>query len=132
MSLMICHFILYVRDQDVSTRFYQQVLAQPPILNVPGMTEFRLSNGCVLGLMPEKGIQRLLGNAIQNPEKANGVPRAELYLIVPDPENFMRRCEAAGGRLLSPFELRNWGDRAGYFGDPDGHVVAFASRADQT
>lgn len=129
---MICHFILYVRDQDVSTRFYQQVLAQPPILNVPGMTEFRLSNGCVLGLMPEKGIQRLLGNAIQNPEKANGVPRAELYLIVPDPENFMRRCEDAGGRLLSRFELRNWGDRAGYFSDPDGHVVAFASRTDQT
>lgn len=125
---MVCHFILYVRDQEASTRFYQKILGQAPTLNVPGMTEFQLLDGCILGLMPEHGIKRLLGEAIEHPEKAKGVPRAELYLIVSEPGKCIARAENAGGRLLSPLEERNWGDKAGYIADLDGHVVAFASR----
>ena len=125
---MICNFILYVRDQQASTRFYQNVLAQEPKLNVPGMTEFQLSNESVLGLMPEKGIKRLLGEAIEDPEATNGISRAEIYLTVLAPEKFMERAIAAGGRLLSKIENRNWGDKAGYVADLDGHVIAFASR----
>lgn len=125
---MICNFILYVRDQDVSARFYQNVLNLEPNLHVPGMTEFRLSSECVLGLMPEKGIKRLLGAAIQDPERTNGIARAEVYLTVESPEVFLDRALAAGGRLLSPLEPRNWGDTAGYIADPDGHVLAFATR----
>lgn len=125
---MICNFILYVRDQDVSTRFYQSVLNLQPQLHVPGMTEFRLSNGCVLGLMPEKGIKRLLGAEIEDPEKTNGIARAEVYLTIESPEVFLDRALLAGGRLLSPLETRSWGDKVGYVADPDGHVLAFASR----
>lgn len=123
---MICHFILYVRDQEASTRFYRSILAREPELNVPGMTEFRIAESCVLGLMPEAGIKRLLGDSIMHPEKANGIARAEVYLRVPDPEDFLTRAEAAGGKLLSKYQARNWGDMAGYVADPDGHVVVFA------
>lgn len=125
---MNCNFILYVRDQEVSTRFYKSVLGQDPQLHVPGMTEFKLFEKCVLGLMPEKGIKRLLGDAIGDPEKTNGIARAEIYLSVENPETYIERALAAGGRLLSSVALRNWGDMAGYIADPDGHVVAFASR----
>ena len=125
---MTCHFIFYVHDQEASAHFYQKTLAQSPSLNVPGMTEFLLSSGCILGLMPEKGIKRLLADAIQDPENAKGIPRAELYLVVAKPEEFMARAEDAGGRLLSAVETRDWGDRAGYVADPDGHVIAFAAR----
>lgn len=125
---MICNFILYVRDQEASMRFYQTVLGQDPVLHVPGMTEFRLSDGCVLGLMPEKGIKRLLGVTIEDPEKTNGIARAEVYLTVESPQIFLNRAMSAGGRLLSPLEPRNWGDTAAYVADLDGHVVAFASR----
>ena len=126
---MICNFILYVRDQDASTAFYQRVLGMEPRLHVPGMTEFRFSEACVLGLMPEKGIKRLLGAAIDDPEKTNGIARAEVYLTVGSPEMFLERAVAAGGRILSPLEQRNWGDKAGYIADPDGHVIAFAARS---
>lgn len=126
---MTCNFILYVRDQEASMQFYQTTLGQKPQLHVPGMTEFLLSAGCVLGLMPEKGIKRLLGDAIVDPEKTNGVARAEVYLSVEDPALFIERALGAGGRLLSPLEPRNWGDTAGYIADLDGHVVAFASRS---
>jgi len=46
------HFILYVTDQPISTQFYGNVLSIKPTLNVPGMTEFRLNSGGILGVMP--------------------------------------------------------------------------------
>lgn len=55
------HFILYVRDQRKSAAFYAGVLSIPPQLDVPGMTEFVLPGGAILGLMPEAGIVELLG-----------------------------------------------------------------------
>ncbi len=123
---MICHFILYVRDQAVSTKFYTHVLAMEPVLDVPGMTEFKLGDQCVLGLMPEKGIKQLLGNSIQDPEKTNGIARAEIYLRVREPKEFLDRAKQNHAVLLSGLENRNWGDKVGYIADPDGHVVAFA------
>jgi hypothetical protein len=39
---MKAHFILFVAAQEKSTAFYSSVLGEAPILNVPGMTEFRL------------------------------------------------------------------------------------------
>ena len=125
---MICHFILYVRDQDASAQFYRKVLAREPSLNVPGMTEFQISNESILGLMPEKGIKQLLGKAIEDPETTNGIARAELYLMVLEPQKFLDRALEAGGRILSKIELRSWGHMAGYVADLDGHVVAFAEQ----
>ena len=75
---MKAHFILYVSDQGRSTAFYSDVLGEIPTLNVPGMTEFRLEDSTVLGLMPETGIVKLLGPAIVHPALARGVPRAEV------------------------------------------------------
>jgi predicted enzyme related to lactoylglutathione lyase len=54
------HFILYVADQARSAAFYAKVLCVEPRLDVPGMSEFVLPGGAVLGLMPEAGIRRLL------------------------------------------------------------------------
>lgn len=125
---MICNFIIYVRDQKASCLFYKTILGQEPVLDVPGMTEFRLSSESVLGLMPEKGIKRLLGDTIKDPESTNGAARAELYLTVASPEASLEKALMAGAKLLSKVEARNWGDRAGYVADLDGHVIAFASK----
>jgi len=126
---MKAHFILYVADQERSTAFYSAVLDQAPTLNVPGMTELVLEDSAVLGLMPEDGITRLLGAAIDHPSSARGVPRAELYLVVENPAAFYARAIATGARELSPLSLRDWGSRVAYCLDPDGHVLAFASPA---
>lgn len=126
--LMQCNFILYVRDQEAATRFYRSVLGQAPVLHVPGMTEFRLGDEFVLGLMPEKGIKRLLGSAIPDPERTSGAARAEVYLTVQDPEGWLQRAVEAGAKLLAPVAPRDWGDDAGYVCDLDGHVLAFASK----
>lgn len=118
--------ILYVREQRAAADFYTAVLGVAPILDVPGMTEFALGSACKLGLMPERGIQRLLGAALPDPAGARGVPRAELYLSVDDPAAYHRRALAHGAVELSPLAPRDWGDEAAYSLDPDGHVLVFA------
>lgn len=121
------HFIFYVADQARSTRFYSAVLAVSPRLNVPGMTEFVLPGGAILGLMPESAIERLLGPALPSPSAARGIARAELYLVVDEPAGFHARALEAGARELSPLSPRAWGHAAAYSLDPDSHVLAFAS-----
>ena len=108
------HFILYVRDQRASAAFYREVLAVEPRLDVPGMTELELASGAVLGLMPEAGIVRLLGESLPSPGAARGVPRAELYLLVDEPGVFHARALAAGARELSALAPRAWGHDAAY------------------
>ncbi len=120
------HVILYVDNQTVSSVFYRTVLAAEPVLDVPGMTEFRLGEGSILGLMPVAGIRRLLGDALPDPRTAQGIPRAELYVLVDDAHACLHRAIGAGARLLSPLMPRDWGHAVGYVLDPDGHVLAFA------
>lgn len=122
------HLILYVADQRASAEFYTRTLARLPDLDVPGMTEFRLDGGAVLGLMPVQGIRRLLGPRLPDPSAAHGVPRAELYLLVDDPAAYHERALRHGAKELSPLTVRNWGHAAAYSMDADGHVLAFACR----
>lgn len=120
------HLILYVADQARATAFYAAVFARAPDLDVPGMTEFHLGTGAVVGLMPAAGIRRLLGPGLPDPASGAGIPRAELYLVVDDATDCHRRALAAGATELSPLQARDWGARVAYSLDLDGHVLAFA------
>lgn len=120
------HFILYVRDQARARAFYAVALGESPALDVPGMTEFHLREGTVLGLMPEAGIRRLLGAAMPDPATGSGIPRAELYLLVDDPAAYHARALSAGASELAPLAPRDWGHVAAYSLDADGNVLAFA------
>jgi len=120
--------ILYVNDQEASTDFYSKLFRQNPDLNVPGMTEFKLAENCKLGLMPNKGIAKILSGKTPHPEQGNGIPRCELYLYV---DNITLEADNAieiGAKLISPVEDRDWGDKVCYFADPDGHIIAFAKK----
>ena len=131
MGIKNSHLIFFVKDQQKSAVFYSSVLNMKPRLDVPGMTEFDLGSGTILGLMPEQGIKNLLGDAIKDPASAKGVPRSELYLQVDDAGIYHQRSVENGGRALSALELRNWGDKVAYSSDPDGHILAFAEKADE-
>ncbi len=124
---MKSHFILYVKDQEKSTGFYEAVLAQKATLNVPGMTEFKLNDNSILGLMPSHGIKKLLGDKLPDPSTAYGIPRAELYLVVDNPGEYHKRALESGAAELSEMKIRDWGHKAAYSLDPDGHVIVFAN-----
>lgn len=125
---MQTQFILYVSDQEKSKHFYEQLLNLKPSLHVPGMTEFQLSETTKLGLMPENGIAKILGNATPHPNTGNGIPRCELYLKVKNANEYMERGIQLGAKLISPMQQRDWGDKAGYLADKDGHIIAFAEK----
>jgi catechol 2,3-dioxygenase-like lactoylglutathione lyase family enzyme len=128
MTAMRSYFILYVADQERSTAFYKAVLASEPLLHVPGMTEFTLPSGAILGLVPERRIKALLGPALPDPAAAHGIPRAELYLLLEAPEALHERALRSGAHELSAMAARDWGHTVAYSLDPDGHVIAFARR----
>lgn len=124
-------FIIFVKNQEKSRAFYEKIFGFKPTLDVPGMTEFKLFDHVTLGIMPEEGIMRILENKIQDPKNANGVPRSELYLYVDDPDEYYFKLVNAGGTGISKMKLRNWGDYVSYGSDIDGHILAFAKKANE-
>ena len=120
--------ILYVEDQEISTVFYTKVLRQNPVLNVPGITEFRLPENFPLGLMPNTSIAEILNGKTPMPQSGMGIPRCEIYLYVENIEAELVNILQNSIELISGLEERNWCDNAFYFSDPDGHIIAFASK----
>ncbi|MFA6261368.1 MAG: VOC family protein [Bacteroidia bacterium] len=120
--------ILYVKDQDKSTDFYKSILRMKPVLHVPGITEFELTQHCKLGIMPNAGIAKILQNVTPHPDLGDGIPRCELYLYVDDIQMEYENALAQEAVLISPVMDRDWGDRVCYFADPDGHILAFATK----
>jgi catechol 2,3-dioxygenase-like lactoylglutathione lyase family enzyme len=127
LAITKAHFILYVQDQARSTAFYTHVFGYPPSLNMPGMTEFTLTENTIVGLMPEAGIKRLLGARLPDPAHGTRPSRAELYLLVRQPLAYHQRALEAGAQELSGLAERDWGHQAAYSLDLDGHVLAFAA-----
>jgi hypothetical protein len=129
MAMKEAYFILYVSDQAESALYYGEVLDRKPILDVPGITEFELRDGSILGLIPVQSAGRLLGKSLFR--SSSKVPKAELYLVVDDPGICHQRALDRGATELSPMQLRDWGHRAAYSMDHDGHVLAFAEKVAQ-
>jgi catechol 2,3-dioxygenase-like lactoylglutathione lyase family enzyme len=123
---MYVEFILYVKDQERSKRFYAALLDLPPSLDVPGMTEFILPGGAKLGLMPESGIARIISGPMPHPDTGRGIPRCELYLVVKDLAGSCAHAERIGARSVDPVSDRDWGHRVAYYADDDGHIIALA------
>ncbi len=121
-------FILYVSNQEKSTKFFETILQQNPSLNVPGMTEFTLNEFVKISLMPNDGIANIITPILPHPTSGNGIPRCELYLQVKNIETVFEEAKKAGAIEISPIALRDWGDTVGYVADFDGHVIAFATK----
>jgi len=128
--VIILHTILFVADQAKSADFYSRVLNIEPGLDVPGMTEFHLSGGAVLGLMPRASAKRLFSGTVKIAAENLDEKSVELYLLVDDAVSYIRRAVNAGAVEIDPLKMRDWGHRAGYCLDPDGQIIAFAEQID--
>lgn len=129
--ISLLEVILYVNNQSDSADFYRSLLDREPVLDVPGMTEFSVTDNCRLGLMPSAGIAKILGRATPHPDTGAGVPRCELYFAVEDPAAEFDRAVRLGAHPVSPAAPRGWGDVVSYVADLDGHVLGFARKMSQ-
>lgn len=124
---MVVHKILFVSDQKLSRDFYKYVFQLKPRLDVPGMTEFELNENCILGLMPIKGIQKIIGEDLPKLSFNNELSSSELYFKSDNSEDLYGRAKKRGAKVLSPWQMRDWSDRVAYVADSDGHIIAFAT-----
>lgn len=123
--------VLHVPDQEAARLFWESLTLGKPRLHLPGMTEFELPGGLLLGLMPEAGIRRLLPALAERGSPPPHQVRAELYLLVEHPQGWLERALRADARLVDELRLRDWGDEAAYVLDPWGHLLAFARSVPQ-
>ena len=118
--------IFAVSDVRQSVAFYEQAFGWPrnQRIDYSNYVEFVLEGGS-LGLYERSGYAEEVGaEPVLVPEDA--VAPAYLYVRVEDAVAAAARLEAAGARPLSPLVDRSWGERAAWFADPDGNVVAVA------
>ncbi|MCB9893565.1 MAG: VOC family protein [Planctomycetes bacterium] len=120
--------ILYVSDLPRAAAFYDAAFAFQKTVDVPAYVEYRINTGARLGLMPQENTRHFLGDVVGKLTPTDGCPRAELYVHVRDLESVIQRLQAAGARCTSPLAERDWGERAAYFMDCDGYVIAVANR----
>ena len=117
--------ILAVSDLTRSLKFYREVFDWTQNVDLPVYAEFELPGGMRLGLYDREGFGRNAGRvpfAIPHGELAS----TEIYFYADDITTLIRRLEAADARRLNPLALRDWGDEAAYFADPDGNVLVVA------
>lgn len=111
---------LGVRDLSKSVAFYRDGLGWPQSsASVGDFAIFNLATGTSLALYP-----RSLLAADANLKDRGGFGGITLAQNVADRKTVDRvlaRAVKAGGTLLKPAAVAEWGGYSGYFADPDGH-----------
>ncbi|MBZ0137157.1 MAG: VOC family protein [Planctomycetes bacterium] len=120
--------ILYVADLAQAAAFYDAAFGFPKNVDVPQYVEYQINGGACLGLMPQGNTRHFLGDEIGRRTPSDDCPRGEVYLVVDDPVAAVERLIACGAVCTSPLAARDWGDRAAYFLDPNGYVIAVAEK----
>jgi len=118
--------ILYVRDLPRAVAFYDNVFGWQKTVDESVYVEYELSPEVRIGLMPQPHTRNFLGDEFGIKEPLDGSPRAELYLRFESVDAAVARLQQAGSKCVGPLAERAWGDRAAYFMDLDGYVLAVA------
>lgn len=119
--------ILAVSDFQKALAFYRAAFDFEQTVDVPVYAEFQMADGRRLGIYERKSFGLNTGIVPRNVE-AGELSGAELYFFCDDPAKQCAKLVQAGATELSPWQLRNWGDEAAYYRDPDGHVIVIAKR----
>jgi catechol 2,3-dioxygenase-like lactoylglutathione lyase family enzyme len=122
--------VFSVSDLARALRFYEAALGWPrnDKIDYDEYVELLPPDGGSLGLFERSGFAELVGAEPFAGENGDVAP-AYVYVRVDDVEGAVARLEGAGARLLSPLAPRSWGEKAAWFADPDGNVVAVAQAA---
>jgi lactoylglutathione lyase len=121
--------IFAVADVARSADFYERAFGWPrnPLVDYASYVEFLPPDGGAVGVYERHGYAAEVGAKPVEPHSGTVAP-GYLYLRVEDLDATVSALEAAGAHPLSPLVERAWGERAAWFADPDGNVVAVAQR----
>ncbi len=117
--------ILAVENVPRAAEFYRRAFAFKQTVDVSVYAEFEIEVGRRLGLYERNSFGHNTG-IVPNTIRPGELSGAELYFHTDDPQIQIRSLLEAGAVPLSPWSVREWGDEAAYFRDPDGHVLVIA------
>ena len=112
---------LGVADLDRSIAFYRALGLVPSSASVEGVVCFMQMGAVALALFPRASLATdatvsLEGSGFAGMSLAWNLPgRAEV-------DAAFERIAAAGGTIVKPGRVTDWGGYGGYFSDPDGHL----------
>lgn len=130
MSRRVAHVLTILAVEDVARarRFYEAAFAWPVAVDTPVYVELALPSEMRLGLYERVAFGKNTGRVpARTPD--GELSATELYFYADDVPAAIDRLRRAGARELSPLAVRDWGDEAAYFADPDGNVVVVARPA---
>ena len=101
-------------------------LAKKAGMDEENYKSFKLPGGGVLSLLPAGSLEKFFGEGL--PQRFQGKPTtlAEIYIVVDNPEAMFDKALQLGCRKLRDPERMEWGHRAAYCINHDGHILAFA------
>lgn len=125
---MKTYFIIYVDNLEKTKLFYELLFKINPILDVPGMCEFKLPDGAILGIMPNTSLEKLFGKDYELQKNRKSLPSTEFYFLVDDALLLHKRAIQLGASEIKEFTEMDWGDKVAYSINHDGHILAFAEK----
>jgi len=123
---MKTYFIIYVEDFYKSKIFYELLFNIKPIIDEPGMVEFRLPDNSTFGIMPNTSLEKLFGSDFKIEKHRKSLPKTELYFLVDDAISFHNKAIQLGSTEIRAFSEMDWGHKVAYSLNHDGHILAFA------
>jgi len=120
MDQRVSFITLAVTDLAASRDFYVDGLGWEPELDEPGeVLMFRVAEKVVLSLWDERGFIVEMG---ETPARGGIVPITLSHNVATSEgvDVVLGQARAAGARIISDGEQREWGGYSGYFADPDG------------
>jgi catechol 2,3-dioxygenase-like lactoylglutathione lyase family enzyme len=111
---------LGVSDLARATRFYADVLKLPQLDTPPQVAFFELGKTW-LSLYPRTLLAQDAGIADDGAGFA-GFSLAHNVRSTAEADQLLAEVAAAGGRIVKPAQVTDWGGYAGYFADPDGFL----------
>ena len=121
-------FIIYVEDIEKTKLFYEFLFNIKPIVDEPGMCEFELPDGSKLGIMPNSSLEKLFGKSFEKQKNRKALPHTEFYFVVENALHFHNRAMQLGASEIREFTKMDWGEKAAYSLNHDGHILAFAEK----
>ncbi len=122
------YVVLVVEELDRSLRFYTEVLGLE--LRSRSGAFAQLETGQTrLALYERRAMADTLGRAIRAPDP--DAPGFEIGFVVDDADAAYAELVGAGAAPVTPPADRPWGQRTGYVGDPDGHLIELVQLLDR-
>lgn len=122
------YFIIYVDDFDKTKLFYELLFNNKPVIDDPGMCEFKLPDGSTLGIMPSSSLAKLFGEEFVEQKDRKALPNVELYFQMEKAVELHKRAVQLGATEIRKFTKMDWGDNVAYSLNHDGHILAFAEK----